>query len=132
MKALTVHQPNAGLIAHGVKRVENRSRRTHYRGPLLIHASKNRMHLHGDEELPLGVIVAQTEIIDCVHIEVVRRGLLDDRYPWLRTHAHATGPWCWILGETKALAMPVPARGAQNLWEMPWPPESPPVDTTRA
>ena len=39
MKALSIRQPWAWLIVHGSKRVENRSRRTHYRGPVLIHAS---------------------------------------------------------------------------------------------
>lgn len=40
MKALTIKQPWAGLIAGGWKDVENRVWRTGYRGPVLIHASK--------------------------------------------------------------------------------------------
>jgi len=40
MKALSVRQPWAWLIAHGLKPVENREWETHYRGPVLIHASK--------------------------------------------------------------------------------------------
>lgn len=39
MKALTVRQPYAGLISAGIKDVENRSWRTHYRGRLWIHAA---------------------------------------------------------------------------------------------
>jgi activating signal cointegrator 1 len=42
MKALTIHQPWAELIACGKKRIETRSWNTWYRGPLAIHASKNR------------------------------------------------------------------------------------------
>lgn len=38
MKALTIRQPWASLIAHGVKTIETRSWRTHYRGPIAIHA----------------------------------------------------------------------------------------------
>lgn len=38
MKALTVRQPWASLIALGVKRIETRTRQTKYRGPLAIHA----------------------------------------------------------------------------------------------
>ena len=39
MKALSIKQPWAALIAHGIKDVENRSRRTNYRGKILLHAS---------------------------------------------------------------------------------------------
>lgn len=40
MKALTVTQPWASLIAIGAKRIETRSWRSSYRGPLAIHAAK--------------------------------------------------------------------------------------------
>lgn len=38
MKALTVRQPHAQLIALGVKTIETRTKPTKFRGPLLIHA----------------------------------------------------------------------------------------------
>lgn len=41
MIALAIRQPFAFLIAEGFKEVENRSRRTNYRVPVLIHASKS-------------------------------------------------------------------------------------------
>lgn len=41
MKALSIHQPWAWLIVNGYKTIENRSWNTKYRGPVLIHASKN-------------------------------------------------------------------------------------------
>ena len=40
MKAISIHQPWASLIAFGEKRFETRSWKTDYRGPLLIHASR--------------------------------------------------------------------------------------------
>ncbi len=40
MKALTLHQPWASLIAEGVKTIETRSWSTKYRGPMAIHAAK--------------------------------------------------------------------------------------------
>lgn len=40
MKALTLTQPWATLVAMGAKRIETRSWRTSYRGPLAIHAAK--------------------------------------------------------------------------------------------
>lgn len=42
MKALTIRQPWASLIAHGVKTIETRSWSTEYRGPLAIHAGRAR------------------------------------------------------------------------------------------
>ena len=41
MKALTITQPWATLIAIGAKRFETRGWSTPYRGPLAIHAGKN-------------------------------------------------------------------------------------------
>ena len=40
MKAITLTQPWATLVAIGAKRIETRSWRTFYRGPLAIHAGK--------------------------------------------------------------------------------------------
>lgn len=40
MKALTIRQPWAWAIAEGHKRIETRSRRTHFRGEIAIHAAK--------------------------------------------------------------------------------------------
>jgi hypothetical protein len=40
MKALTLTQPWASLVAIGAKRIETRSWSTSYRGPLAIHAAK--------------------------------------------------------------------------------------------
>lgn len=42
MKALTLHQPWASLVALGVKTVETRGWATSYRGPLAIHAGTHR------------------------------------------------------------------------------------------
>ncbi len=43
MKALSVKQPRAWLIASGRKPIETRTRRTNYRGPILIVSSKGKM-----------------------------------------------------------------------------------------
>lgn len=40
MKALSIRQPWATMIIHGYKPVENRSWKSGYRGPLLIHAGQ--------------------------------------------------------------------------------------------
>ncbi len=49
MKALTIRQPWASLIAAGVKTIETRSWSTRYRGLLLIHAGKHEPRRHVEE-----------------------------------------------------------------------------------
>lgn len=100
MKALTLYQPWASLIALGVKTIETRSWATSYRGPLAIHAGKLRLHLTahegdpgnchgralaaatwrksslnaGPSTLPLGAVVATCELVDCLPIGVAYEG----------------------------------------------------------
>lgn len=94
MRALTIRQPWASLIAIGAKRIETRSWQTHYQGPLAIHASahfpRDCRDLVGEEpfhsvlamayrqnggdqfwveewsrNLPLGSVVAVVDIREC-------------------------------------------------------------------
>ena len=88
MKALTLTQPWATLVAIGAKRIETRSWSTTYRGQLAIHAAagastigwpqinhicrhtepfKSVLQLteHPAHALPLGAIVAICELVDC-------------------------------------------------------------------
>ena len=89
MKAITIWQPWASLIACGAKVYETRSWKTDYRGPIAIHAAKKdpcKMMLIGLEEfeiatndvfekenlawcfLPRGEIIATAELVNCWHI----------------------------------------------------------------
>lgn len=95
MRALTIRQPWASLIAVGEKGIETRSFPTTYRGTVLIHASKSatreereieqldvfRTALHGDVDpeqdaldapLPRGVVVAVATLVGCVPMETLR------------------------------------------------------------
>ena len=89
MKALTLTQPWATLVAIGAKRFETRSWSTPYRGPLAIHAGKNLKPVGGEAglrelcgmepfrevlteagladvgALPRGAIVATVELLGC-------------------------------------------------------------------
>ena len=47
MKAISLLQPWATLVSIGAKRVETRSWRTDYRGPIAIHASASPAHISG-------------------------------------------------------------------------------------
>lgn len=62
MKALTLWQPWASLIALGIKRIETRSWSTNYRGPLAIHAAKRPPGVEMLEDGRAGEIIP----VDCV------------------------------------------------------------------
>lgn len=91
MKALTVLQPWASLIACGAKTIETRSWATKYRGPIAIHAGlSNKYDSVCFEEpfltelkpfcfyskdgnvsgmnLPCGEVIAIADLVDCVQI----------------------------------------------------------------
>lgn len=81
MKCLSVRQPFAWAILKGKKRVENRSRLTKHRGPVLLHAGKIPPKLEGElpdgtpvpraVDLPLGAIVGAVVIVDCLPFDFV-------------------------------------------------------------
>jgi hypothetical protein len=135
VKALTICQPYAELIARGDKRIENRTWPTMYRGPLLIHAGKSREwidfgydgngrqiddeYLIPIDEMHFGFVVATAKLSNCVKVEAIHDGKYDDIYPWAKTHEHANGPWCFVLDEVKRLPKPIQYRGAQGLFEIP-------------
>lgn len=126
MKALTISQPFASLIADGEKFVENRKWGTDYRGPLAIHAGKGTQYLDASElaEYPTGCIVAIATLFACMPLESMRRLSRSQviqasalTIGEVLDHPHTEGPWCWILRDVKKLTMPIPCRGAQGLWE---------------
>ena len=140
MKAMTICQPYAELIACGKKRVENREWITNYRGPLLIHAGKSRTwlgHRETDDDLAeqygrrieFGAIVARAQLEDCLHIDKILAGRYDRLHPWLRNHEHTNGTWCWLLRDVERLPQAIPWKGAQGLWDYEF--ESLPPSTER-
>lgn len=131
MKALTVSQPWANLIASGLKFVENRTWPTSYRGPLAIHAGKGSQYLTPQQltMYPTGCIIATCELVNCVHIEIVNRRcniellsqpisnfskktLLD-----VARHDFTEGPYLWILDNIRPV-IDHPIKGAQGLWNV--------------
>ena len=132
MKAITLYQPWATLVALGAKKIETRSWRTKYLGPLAIHASKTfpewaqklcfeepfRSELAKAEysdikDLPLGKVIATCMLYDCEKITSnnVPRG--KERY----FGDYRRGRYMWILRDVKRLEKPIPTRGHQGLWE---------------
>ena len=91
MKAITIWQPWASLVAIGAKKYETRSWATSYRGPIAIHAAKkaptytaatgfiNRildaLKMPNIDYLPRGAVVATAELVECWEISKVLRDL---------------------------------------------------------
>ncbi|MFE2861008.1 ASCH domain-containing protein [Sphingobacterium multivorum] len=86
MKTLSIKQPWASLIAHGIKDIENRTWATKYRGTIYIHASAkfagdinniftdDQWEVMGEDmrssmvikDFPFGAIIGKVDIVDCV------------------------------------------------------------------
>ena len=99
LRALSVRQPWAWLIVNGIKDVENRSWRTHHRGPLFIHASLSaggytediecveRKHgISVPRELDTGGIVGVVDVLDCV--ESHKSKWFQGKFGWVMANAH--------------------------------------------
>jgi hypothetical protein len=126
MKALTIGQPYASLIADGEKWVENRTWKTNYRGPIAIHAGKGTQYLShakcAEQGLPIGAIVATAELVACVEWDKAKsnrdRGDLPPNIglSTLLNHEHTEGPWLWVLDRVWKLAVPILETGKQGIW----------------
>lgn len=115
MKCLTVRQPWAHLIAQGGKDIENRTWLTHYRGPLIIHASQQMkgedlawvkaehgIHLvHA--ALQRGVTICMVDLVDIV---------TESKSKWFE------GTYGWVLKNPRPLPR-IPMRGQMGLFNPP-------------
>jgi len=130
MKALTISQPYASLIASGEKRFENRTWDCRYRGPLAIHAGKGTQYLDRDElkNYPVSQIIAVCRVVDCLHVSSVRAFVHlkrnDFRYSLSEIQAivadkHFEGPYAIVLADVVKLDEPVQIGGKQGLWDVP-------------
>jgi len=122
VKALTVLQPWAHLIAHEDKRIENRKWYTHFRGWLAIHSGKSDKLCEAADflagpDMSFGKIVAIARVIECVKLvrfPAVYEG--PKKYRWIMANKWAEGPYCWIFEEVITLPNPIAARGRQGFW----------------
>lgn len=129
MKALTLWQPWASLIAIGAKTVETRSWSTPYRGPLAIHAAARPVRpdevtpeiaqAFYDAETdalsaPLRAIVAVCELVDCVSAPEALRGRQTDA-PF---GDFSDGRFGWILENVRPVEPSQIVKGGHRLWEL--------------
>lgn len=132
MKALSIRQPWAWLIAHGIKTVENRTWKTEFRGRFFIHASekfdmtgKNYAEFKRELEqgaredgidltLPVspsdfekGGIVGAVDLVDCVTE-------CEDEYDCLW---HVPGNYAFLLDNAEPLPFR-PMKGKLHFFEI--------------
>ena len=97
MKALSIKQPWASLVATGVKTVECRTWKTKYRGPLLICSSKGDIAIDDDGDslvLPGGMALAVVELLD---IRPMTKADLEPAYLPEEWHADALKSFAWHI-----------------------------------
>lgn len=137
MKAITIHQPWATLIAIGAKRYETRSWSTKHRGPLAIHAAKKidlsacregvirsvlAEYGYYEENLPTGLIVATSMLKDCIKsVETWTDGYVLENGLYIYSPEYeygdfTPGRFAWELTDVKQLEKPILAKGQQGLW----------------
>lgn len=146
MKAISLWQPWATLVAIGAKKIETRSWSTSYRGPLAIHAATWKPDDAAEDvwsyalnagfglelaefarDLPRGVVLATCELVNvdpvwrpscrCLSVAL---GAVEDCRLHGKHEGHfgnfAHGRFAWLLANVVPLDPPVPARGRQQLW----------------
>lgn len=143
MKALSLWQPYASLIAIGAKTIETRSWATSYRGPLMILASKRfdleiaddcrrcmdvlreqSFEVPSDRHQSVGLlpwentrgcILACCDLVDCVPmLRAPRDRRLDAKFGYF-----GDGRFGWVLQNVVPVLPPIPYTGRQGLFEIP-------------
>lgn len=147
MKAITVKQPWASLIVHGIKDIENRTwpcPQKYIGQRVLIHASKAKAkslkfqltddqikcvydHFNGDIPLliePKGSIIGSVEIVDCVVNHPSIWAEKTENYTVgmnPKQHEDITGKkviYNWVLANPVLFEKPIPAIGKLSFWEV--------------
>lgn len=131
IKALSLWQPWATLIARGLKLHETRHWLTDYRGPLAIHAAKT-LDMAGApaalchaglgrgwwDDCPLGAVVAVVRLRRCRRTDGLDSLTRADQ----AAGNFLPGRFAWELADVRALGEPIPLTGRQGLFN--WaPPE---------
>lgn len=143
MKALTLWQPWASLVALGVKTIETRSWATRYRGELAIHAAKrpadpaDMIRLVADNRdvfdrwlvaglitedrtadcYPMGAVVATCNLVACVSVGQLTTDGHEVTAEELSFGDYTAGRYAWILRDVRPVNPPVSVSGRQGLWD---------------
>ena len=140
MKAITIKQPWASLIAFGEKYNETRSWRTKYRGEIFIHAGKqvdkeafnmecikdtlNKHGIYKVEDLPTGCIIAKCKLTDVRQVlsENYHEGVIsftdlsELKGKEIAFGDYSKGRYAWKLEDIIQLKEPIPCKGQLSIW----------------
>ncbi len=144
LKALSLWQPWATLMALGEKAIETRHWETSYRGDLLIHAAKHwsrdlekmtfgpglfrdilsNHNITSKNDLPFGCIVSSHRLINCLPTEslsVVTFGNVPLRecMKELEFGNYGDGRFMWITEGRRLFPVAIPFKGHQGLFNVP-------------
>ncbi len=103
MKAISVKQPWANMIASGQKTIETRVWATDYRGPILIVSSKS------PNISPAGCALAVADLVDCRPMSKA-----DETAACCPVYPKAVA---WVLQNVQAVK-PFPVKGQLGLYEV--------------
>lgn len=129
MKAISLWQPWATLVAVGEKSMETRSWSTRYRGPLLICSSKKKLSTFtilpflvrggiGLSDLLYGHALA---LVDLTHIFKTEEVFADLSVTEKYFGDFSPGRYAWQLENLRRLEEPFPVKGKQGLFTLPGP-----------
>ena len=105
MKAISVRQPWASMIAKGNKTIETRPVMTDYRGDMLIASSKTAVA----SGLPLGQALCVARLVDC------RPMTKDDEGPAMVRFF--PGMFAWVFSDIRPIK-PFPVQGKKGIYEV--------------
>ena len=105
MKAISVRQPWASMIANGTKTIETRTWPTKYKGDILIVSSKNPKI----DNLPAGKALCVVEITDCRPMKKEDEKAAECRW--------YNGAWAWELSNVRPVE-PVSIKGTLGIYEV--------------
>mgnify|MGYP000588164880 CR=1 FL=1 len=137
MKALSIKQPWASLIAHGIKNIENRIWKTNFRGKIYIHStakpSGSLYELLNEDQIdhvnniwnsdhypvrPNSAIIGEVEIVDCVinHKSIWAEASFE---PIDETEGYPEKPiYNWVLENAVLYDAPIlNIKGKLSFWE---------------
>lgn len=138
MRAISLWQPWATLIAIGAKQYETRSWSIGWRGELAIHAARHSNELPigkmqpfrnvlaaagftHPSELPLGAVLCVVEVVDCIKVEEIRGQISSQEKAFGN---YADGRYAWKLANVRVLTAPILISGKQGIWDWKVPSEA--------
>lgn len=132
MKAITLWQPWASLLAAGIKKNETRTWGTQYKGTLYIHAAqkvinvpsaiqlatKEKLKIYA-HQLPKGQFVGIVNLRGCKRLPSMGGKYLDE-YEYLEQLLgdYGWGRFVWFCEDHQRIS-PVECRGRQGIWTIP-------------